>query len=339
MKVLKTNSEYNTGHFYDYSINKSLSSSFLGGSLIYGTIKHKSNDGEVYALLISKCNLDSLSINVGPEGDLIYFSEDTPNIDNIIKAVAGNKEYNQTKIINGKLHYAFLLKSFMRVELTSYYNLFDSVPYSIIEEQLEKDFPNRKAYTEGIFRLDIKSELSENWAETFSENSIYIESASRYLHPKDKTSIDCATNGSATLVKIVYDDGEKIMTRHIIYIKIQSEVFDDDRGDLLDNVFTHINYLGIPIGFNLNMLIEAIKESACNNPQSTVSIIAMLASLYLYENPEKLIEYYKKMALETTENIDNIVTEIVPVCLEKLSKGDIKHNKRALAKLINDLAI
>ena len=87
------------------------------------------------------------------------------------------------------------------------------------------------------------------------------------------------------------------------------------------------------------MLVEAIKESAYNNPQSTVSFIIMLASLYLYENPEKLIEYYKKIALETTEDIDNIVTEIVPVYLEKLSKGDIRHNKRALAKLINDLAI
>lgn len=62
MKVLKTEGEYNTGHFYDYSINKSLSSSFLGGTLIYGTVKHKSNDGEVYALLISEYDLDNLYI-------------------------------------------------------------------------------------------------------------------------------------------------------------------------------------------------------------------------------------------------------------------------------------
>lgn len=87
------------------------------------------------------------------------------------------------------------------------------------------------------------------------------------------------------------------------------------------------------------MLARGIKEGAYNEPQSTVSFIIMLASLYLYENPEKLIEYYKKIALETTGDIDNIVTEIVPIYLEKLSTGDIKHNKRALAKLINDLAI
>lgn len=72
MKVLKTGSEYNTGHFYNYSINKSLSSSLLEGTLIYGTIKHKSNGGEVYALLISECDLDSLYTKVCPEGDLIH---------------------------------------------------------------------------------------------------------------------------------------------------------------------------------------------------------------------------------------------------------------------------
>lgn len=338
MKVLKTESEYNTGHFYYYSINKSLSSSFLGGTLIYGTIKHKSNGGEVYALLISECDLDNLYTKACPEGDLIYFSEDTPNIDNIIKTVVGNKEYNQTKVINGKLHYAFLLESFMRIKLVGYYNLLNSVSHSIIEEQLEKDFSNRKAYTEGIFRLDIKSELSKNWAETFSENSIYIESTSRYIRPKDGLAIDCTTNGDDTYITVKYDDGAQIITRYVGYIKIFSELLTDKR-DILDNVFIQTSYLGFPVDFNLNMLVEAIKESAYNKPQSTVSFIIMLASLYLYENPEKLIEYYKKIALETTEDIDNIVTEIVPVYLEKLSKGDIRHNKRALAKLINDLAI
>lgn len=338
MKVLKTESEYNTGHFYNYSINKSLSSSLLEGTLIYGTIKHKSNGGEVYALLISECDLDNLYIKVCPEGDLIYFSEDTPNIDNIIKTVVGNKEYNQTKIVNGKLHYAFLLKSFMRVKSVGYYNLLNSVPHSIIEEQLEKDFSNRKAYTEGIFRLDIKSELSKNWAETFSENSIYIESTSRYIRPKDELAIDCTTNGDDTYITVKYDDGAQIITRYVGYIKIFSELLTD-KCDILDNVFIQTSYLGFPVDFNLNMLVEAIKESAYNKPQSTVSFIIMLASLYLYENPEKLIEYYKKIVLETSEDIDNIVTEIVPIYLEKLSTGDIKHNKRALAKLINDLAI
>ena len=338
MKVLKAESEYNTGHFYNYSINNSLSSSLLEGTLIYGTIKHKSNGGEVYALLISECDLDSLYTKVCPEGDLIYFSEDTPNIDNIIKTVVGNKEYNQTKVINGKLHYAFLLEPFMRIKLVGYYNLLNSVLHSIIEEQLEKDFSNRKAYTEGIFRLDIKSELSKNWAETFSENSIYIESTSRYIRPKDGLAIDCTTNGDDTYITVKYDDGAQIITRYVGYIKIFSELLTD-KCDILDNVFIQTSYLGFPVDFNLNMLVEAIKESAYNKPQSTVSFIIMLASLYLYENPEKLIEYYKKIALETTEGIDNIVTEIVPVYLEKLSKGDIRHNKRALAKLINDLAI
>ena len=338
MKVLKTESEYNTGHFYNYSINKSLSSSLLEGTLIYGTIKHKSNGGEVYALLISECDLDNLYTKVCPEGDLICFSEDTPNIDNIIKIVVGNKEYNQTKIVNGKLHYAFLLKSFMRVKSVGYYNLLNSVPHSIIEEQLEKDFSNRKAYTEGIFRLDIKSELSKNWAETFSENSIYIESASRYIRPKDGLAIDCTTNGDDTYITVKYDEGAGIVVRYVGYIKIFSELLTDKR-DILDNVFIQTSYLGFPVDFNLNMLVEAIKESAYNGPQSTVSFIIMLASLYLYENPEKLIEYYKNIVLETTGDIDNIVTEIVPVYLEKLSKGDIRHNKRALAKLINDLAI
>lgn len=273
-----------------------------------------------------------------PEGDLIYFSEDTPNIDNIIKAVTGNKEYNQTKVINGKLHYAFLLKSFMRIKLVGYYNLLNSVPHSIIEEQLEKDFSDREAYTEGIFRLDIKSELSENWAETFSENSIYIESASRWIRPKDELAIDCATNGDDTCITVKYDDGAQIITKYVGYIKIFSELLAD-KCNILDNVFIQTSYLGFPVDFNLNMLAKGIKESAYNEPQSTVSFIIMLASLYLYENPEKLIEYYKKIALETTEDIDNIVTEIVPIYLEKLSKGDIRHNKRALAKLINDLAI
>lgn len=338
MRVLKTESEYNTGHFYNYSINQSLSSSLLEGTLIYGTIKHKSNDGEVYTLLISECDLDNLYTKVCPEGDLIYFSEDTPNIDNIIKAVTGNKEYNQTKVINGKLHYAFLLESFMRVKSVGYYNLLNSAPHSIIEEQLEKDFSNRKAYTEGIFRLDIKSELSKNWAETFSENSIYIESTSRYIRPKDELAIDCTTNGDDTYITVKYDEGAGIIVRYVGYIKIFSKLLAD-KCNILDNVFIQTSYLGFPVDFNLNMLARGIKESAYNEPQSTVSFIIMLASLYLYENPEKLIEYYKNIVLETTEDIDNIVTEIVPIYLEKLSKGDIKHNKRALAKLINDLAI
>lgn len=338
MKVLKTESEYNTGHFYNYSINKSLSSSLLEGTLIYGTIKHKSNGGEVYTLLISECDLDNLYTKVCPEGDLIYFSEDTPNIDNIIKTVVGNKEYNQTKVINGKLHYAFLLESFMRVKSVGYYNLLNSVPHSIIEEQLEKDFSNRKAYTEGIFRLDIKSELSKNWAETFSENSIYIESTSRYIRPKDELVIDCTTNGDDTYITVKYDKGAGIVVRYVGYIKIFSELLAD-KCNILDNVFIQTNYLGFPVDFNLDMLARGIKKSAYNEPQSTVSFIIMLASLYLYENPEKLIEYYKNIVLETTGDIDNIVTEIVPIYLEKLSTGDIKHNKRALAKLINDLAI
>lgn len=338
MKVLKTESEYNTGHFYNYSINKSLSSSLLEGTLIYGTIKHKSNGGEVYALLISECDLDNLYTKVCPEGDLIYFSEDTPNIDNIIKTVVDNKEYNQTKVINGKLHYAFLLESFMRVKSVGYYNLLNSVPHSIIEEQLKKDFSNRKAYTEGIFRLDIKSELSKNWTETFSENSIYIESTSRYIRPKDELAIDCTTNGDDTYITVKYDEGAGIVVRYVGYIKIFSELLTDKR-DILDNIFIQTSYLGLPVDFNLDMLARGIKKSAYNEPQSTVSFIIMLASLYLYENPEKLIEYYKNIVLETTGDIDNIVTEIVPIYLEKLSTGDIKHNKRALAKLINDLAI
>ena len=258
MKVLKTGSEYNTGHFYDYSINKSLSSSLLEGTLIYGAIKHKSNGGEVYALLISECDLDSLYTKVCPEGDLIYFSEDTPNIDNIIKTVVGNKEYNQTKVINGKLHYAFLLKSFMRVKSVGYYNLLNSVPHSIIEEQLEKDSSNRKAYTEGIFRLDIKSELSKNWAETFSENSIYIESTSRYIRPKDELAIDCTTNGDDTYITVKYDEGAGIVVRYVGYIKIFSELLAD-KCNILDNVFIQTSYLGFPVDFNLNMLARGIK--------------------------------------------------------------------------------
>ena len=330
MRVSKTDSKYNTGYFYDYSINESLSD-LVKGTLIYGTIKYKLDNGGVYALVISECDLDSLSTNVSPEGDLIYLSEDTPNIDNIIKAVTNNKEYNQVKIINGKLHYAFLLKSFMRSGLVSYYKLLSSVPHSIIEEQLEKDFPNRRAYTEGIFRLDFKSELSMSWAETFSENGIYIETASYNLHPREGEEINYVTNGSITSIDVEYDYGAQITTGCTSYILINTYSLGIRKISPLDTVSTHIGCLGIPRRFNLNMLVEAIKEGAYNKAQTTVSIIAMLASLYLYENPEKLIEYYKSIALET-----DYITDVVSIYLEKLSKDGITHSEEAIEVLLED---
>lgn len=130
------------------------------------------------------------------------------------------------------------------------------------------------------------------------------------------------------------------------------EIAKISKSEVLNNVENGLVYISTSFP-SIDEIIKVVapndEKKECNhiyrkNNQDcycfkAVSFIIMLASLYLYENPEKLIEYYKNIVLETTGDIDNIVTEIVPIYLEKLSTGDIKHNKRALAKLINDLTI